>query len=98
MRGPARTVLGAAVVFAVAMGALESGGWWWAWLAGIAVLVLGRGVRLPLLGGVKLDATTRFILRENRRTRRNTRHLARHRRRRMKDQQRAQRARRRQTQ
>lgn len=96
MRAP--TVLGAAVVFAVAMAALESGGWWWAWLAGIAVIVLGRGIRLPLIGGIKLDAATRYVLRENRVTRRHNRHVARQRRRRIRDQQRARRARRRQTQ
>jgi hypothetical protein len=94
----AARVLGAAVVFALAMGALEHGGWWWVWLAGIAAVVLGRGVRLPLLGRMKLDAATRFILRENRRTRRDTRQLDRQRRRRIRDQLRAQRTRRRQTQ
>lgn len=91
-------VLGAAVVFALTMGALEHGGWWWAWLAGIALLLFGRGVRLPLLGRMRLDAATRFILRENHRTRRDTRRLARQRRRRIRDQRRAQRTRRRQTQ
>jgi hypothetical protein len=94
----AARVLGAAVVFAIAMEALESGGWWWVWLAGIAAVVLGRGVGLRLLGGVKLGAATRFIRRENRRTRRYTRRLARQRRRRIRDQRRAQRVRRRQTQ
>lgn len=94
-------VLGAAVVFALAMGALEHGGWWWAWLTGITAVVLARGVRLRLRG-VKKDAATRFILRENRRTRRDTRRLARQRRqqqrRRLRDQRRAMRQRRRQTQ
>jgi hypothetical protein len=92
-----RAALGAAVIFSVAMGALSSGGWWWAWLAGIALLVLGRGIRLPLLG-VRLDPATRFILRENRKTRRHTRQLARQRRRRLRDQKRAQRPRTRQAQ
>jgi len=92
MRG--RAVLGAAVIFSVAMGALSSGGWWWAWLAAIALLMFGRRVRLPLLGGIKLDTATRYVLRENRITRRHNRHLARQRRRRI----RAMRTRRRQTQ
>jgi hypothetical protein len=91
-------VLGAAAVFALAMGTLEHGGWWWAWLAGIPLLLFGRGVRLPLLGRMKLDAATRFILRENRRTRHHTRQLDRQRCRRIRDQRRAQRTRRRQTQ
>ncbi len=95
MRGAA--VLGAAVVFSVVMGALEHGGWWWAWLAAIVLLFGGR-VRLPLLGRVRLDAATRFILRENRKTRRHTRAVARQRRHRIRDQQRAMRARRRQAQ
>jgi hypothetical protein len=90
-------VLTAAVVFAIAMGALEDGGWWWAWLAGVGLVAARRGVRVPLLG-VRLSAANRYILRENRRTRKNTRHLARQRRRRICDQRRAQRARRRQAQ
>jgi len=96
MRGGA--VLGAAVVFSVAMGALSSGGWWWAWLAGIVLLLFGGRVRLPLLGRVRLDAATRYVLRENRVTRRHNRHLARQRRRRIRDQHRAARTRRRQAQ
>jgi hypothetical protein len=97
MRAPTHAVLGAAVAFSVLMGALTSGGWWWAWFAGIGLLVFGRGIRLPLLG-VRLDPATRFILRENRKTRRHTRHLARQRRRRLRDQKRAQRPRTRQAQ
>jgi hypothetical protein len=97
MHAPARAALGAAVVFSIAMGALSSGGWWWAWLAGIAVLLFGRGIRLPLLG-VRLDPATRYVLRENRRTRRHNRHIARQRRRRLRDQKRAQRPRIRQAQ
>ncbi|MGH3806765.1 MAG: hypothetical protein ACRDRU_09050 [Pseudonocardiaceae bacterium] len=89
-------MLTAAVVFAIAMGALESGGWWWAWLTGIT-LVLTKGVRLPLLG-VKLNPTNAYIMRENRKTRRHNRHLAQQRRRRIRDQRRAQCSRRRQTQ
>ena len=96
MRGSA--VLGAAVVFSVAMGALSSGGWWWAWLAGIVLLLFGGRVRLPLLGGSRLDAATRYVLRENRVTRRHNRRIARERRRRIRDQRRAMRARRRQAQ
>jgi hypothetical protein len=95
MRLSARVVLVAAVVFSIAMGALSEGGWWWAWLAG-AVLLLGRGMRLPLLRGVRFDAATRYVLRENRRTRRHTRRLARQRRRRIRAQHRAARDRKRQ--
>jgi hypothetical protein len=90
-------VLGTAVVFALAMGALERGGWWWAWLAVIAVFLFG-GVRFPLLGRIRLDPATRFILRENRRTRRHNERIARQRRRRLRDQKRAQRPRTRQAQ
>lgn len=90
-----RAVL-AAVVFAIAMGALEHGGWWWAWLAGITLVLFG--VRLPVLGGVRLSAANRAIFRENRRTRRHTRQLARQRRHRIRNQRRAVRQRRRQTQ
>lgn len=99
MPASARTVLAVAVVFALAMGALEHGGWWWAWLAGIVLVLFGGRVRLPVLGGgVRLNPTTRFILRENRRTRRHNRQLARQRRHRIRNQHRAMRQRRRQTQ
>jgi hypothetical protein len=98
MRVSVRAVLGAAVVFAIAMGALEYGGWWWAWLAGIVLMTLRGGVRLPLLGGARLSASARFLLRENRKTRRDNRQLARQRRRRLRDQRRAARQRRRQAQ
>lgn len=81
MSASARSVLTAAVVFAVAMGALESGGWWWAWLAGIALAAARKGVRVPLLGGVRLSAANRYIMRENRKVRRDTRRDARRRRR-----------------
>ncbi len=97
MRASGRAVLTGAVVFAIAMGALESGGWWWAWLAGIVLLMFGGRVRLQLVG-VRLSAANRFILRENRKTRRHTRAMARQRRRRIRDQQRAMRARHRQAQ
>ncbi|MGH8919951.1 MAG: hypothetical protein ACRD0H_16740, partial [Actinomycetes bacterium] len=70
-------MLTAAVVFALAMGALEHSGWWWVWLVGIVLLAARRGVRLPVLGGVRLSAANRAIFRENRRTRRHTRQLAR---------------------
>lgn len=77
-----KAVLVAAVVFAVAMGALERGGWWWAWFAGVALLVVGRGtIRVPLVGGVRLSPATRYIMRENRKTRRENRAIARRRRR-----------------
>jgi hypothetical protein len=92
----ARVVLGAAVAFAIAMGALQRGGWWWAWLAGAVVLGVRGGGRL--LGGVRLDPATRYVLRENRRTRRHNQRIARQRRRRLRDQKRAQRPRTRQTQ
>ena len=62
----ARTVLAAAVTFALGMGALEHGGWWWAWF--IVALALWKRLGLPF--GVKLSPTNRFILRENRKTRR----------------------------
>jgi hypothetical protein len=94
----ARAVLIAAVVFAITMGTLEHGGWWWAWLVGIVLLAARRSVRLPVLGGVRLSTANRFIVRENRKTRRHTRQLARQRRRRMRNQRRAMRQRRRQTQ
>jgi hypothetical protein len=93
----ARAVLAAAVVFAIAMGTLEHGGWWWAWLVGSVLVLFGGRVRLPLLG-VRLDPATRFIVRENRKTRRDNRAIARQRRRRIRNQRRAMRQRRRQTQ
>lgn len=68
-------MLVAAVVFALAMGALEHGGWWWLWL-GVAVLGM-RGVRLPGLGGVKLSPAARYVIRENHRSRAYTRRAAR---------------------
>jgi hypothetical protein len=89
--------LTAAVVFAIAMGALQDGGWWWAWLSASAAVTLARGVRLPLIG-VKLSPTNAYVLRENRKTRRHNHELARRRRRIQRQQRRAQRARRRQAQ
>lgn len=89
-----KSVLAAAIVFAVAMGALESGGWWWAWLAASAVVLLRKGVRVPLIG-VRLNPTSAYILRENRRTRRHNHELARHRRREQQRQRRIQRQQRR---
>jgi len=101
MRAQSRVVLIGAVVFAIAMGALESGGWWWAWLSASAVVLLCRGVHLPLIG-VRLTPTSAYILGENRKTRRHNRGLARGRRREQRRQHRIQRqrhrARRRQTQ
>ena len=93
-----RAVLVAAVAFSVAMGALSSGGWWWAWLAGTALVVYSGRVRLPILGRVRLNAATRYVLRENAKTRRDNRRIARQRRRRVRDQRRAIRKRRRQAQ
>jgi hypothetical protein len=96
MRG--RAVLGAAVVFSVAMGALSSGGWWWLCLAVIALPLLSGRVRLPILGRVRLDPITRLIMRENARTRRENNRVRRERRRRVRDHRRATRKRRRQAQ
>jgi hypothetical protein len=56
-----RTVLIGAVVFAIAMGALASGGWWWAWLAA-AGLVLCNRCRLLRMGWVILADVTRCIV------------------------------------
>jgi hypothetical protein len=97
MSRPTRVVLCAAVVFALAMGALEFGGWWWAWLTASAVVLLHRGIYLPLLGA-RLDPATRYVLRENQRTRRHNQRIAQQRRRRLRDQKRAQRPRTRQAQ
>ncbi|MGQ0715728.1 MAG: hypothetical protein ACT4NP_00200 [Pseudonocardiales bacterium] len=94
----ARSVLGVAVVFSVAMGALSSGGWWWAVLAVLAVPLLSGRVRLPMLGRVRLDPITRLIIRENARTRRENHRIRRERRRRIRDHRRAIRKRRRQAQ
>ncbi|MGH3804150.1 MAG: hypothetical protein ACRDTD_29255 [Pseudonocardiaceae bacterium] len=77
MSASARSVLTAAVIFAISMGALEHGGWWWEWLAGIALVAARKGVRVPLLGGVRLSAANRYIMRENRKIRRDTRKNAR---------------------
>ncbi|MGH3871294.1 MAG: hypothetical protein ACRDSR_07230 [Pseudonocardiaceae bacterium] len=83
----ARAVLALAVAFSIAMGALSEGGWWWAWLAVVALPVLSGRVRLPLPGG--LDPVARFVMRENARTRRDNRKIRRERRRRVRDQRRA---------
>jgi hypothetical protein len=80
MKPNAQTVLTAAVVFALAMGALEHGGWWWLWFGAAAWLVI-IGSRLPLFGRVKISAANRYILRENRKVRRENRANARRRRR-----------------
>lgn len=71
-----RAVLIGAVVFALAMGALESGGWWWAWLAAI-VVVACKAYRPLWIGCVKLTHAACYIVRENRKTRRYNRELAR---------------------
>lgn len=97
MSAPSRAVLVGAVVFALAMGALEHGGWWWAWFTASTVILLRKSVHLPPLG-VKLHRARRYIIHENRNTRRHNRELARHHRHRQRQQRRAQRARRRQTQ
>jgi hypothetical protein len=75
MKPNAQTVLIAAVVFAIAMGALQDGGWWWLWF-GVAWLVV-IGPRLPLFGRVQISAANRYIMRENRKVRRDTRKAAR---------------------
>ena len=95
MSSQSRVVLFGAVVFALAMGAVERGSWWWAWLAASAVMLLRH---LPLLRNVKLNPTTAYVLRENRKTRRHNRKLARRQRYRKRQQRRVQRARRRLTQ
>jgi len=68
-------VLFAAVVFSIAMSALEHGGWWWLWLA--AAIVGMKGTRVLGLGGVRLSPSARYVLRENRRVRSHTRATAR---------------------
>src|SRR5262249_46684583 len=61
-------VLVAAVLFAVAMGALEHGGGWGFWLAvGWGLLT---GARLPIIGPLKLSPANRHIIRQNHITRR----------------------------
>jgi hypothetical protein len=93
-----RAVLFGALVFAIAMGALERGGWWWAaWFTALVVVLLRRGIHLPPLR-VKLNPATAYILRENRKARRHNRELTRRQRHRQRQQRRVQRARRRQTQ
>lgn len=50
MKPSTRTVLSAAMVFAFAMGTLEQGGWWWAWLGGVVWALTGfRRPRLTRL-------------------------------------------------
>lgn len=72
MSARSRVLLFAAVVFALAMGALEHGGWRWAWLvAGVWVLVLR--FRLPLIRVVRRPAIHRYfrhMWREDRKARR----------------------------
>jgi hypothetical protein len=70
MPAHSRVVLLGAVVFALAMGALEHGGWWWAWLAASAMVLLRRGVHLPRIGVRFHRRARRYIIRENRRVRR----------------------------
>jgi hypothetical protein len=72
-----RAVLTSAVVFALAMGALESGGWWWAWLAA-TVVVACKAYRPLWIGWVKLTRAACYIVRETHKTRRYNRELARH--------------------
>jgi|SRR6266566_4415788 hypothetical protein len=76
-----RTVITAAMVFAVAMGALQNGGWWWAWLAGAVLMGMRRGVGFPLSGGGRVSAANRFITADNRRIGRDLRRQARQKRR-----------------
>ena len=92
-----RAVLLGAVVFALAMGALEHGGWWWAWFTAAAVILLRKSVHLRPIG-VKLHRARRYIIRENHRVHRHHRELARRQRHRRRQQRRAQRVRRRQAQ
>jgi hypothetical protein len=81
MKSSTRTVLAAAVIFALAMGALEHGGWWWAWLF-LAVWAL-TGFRLPRF---KLSRFKKLFLayRKRGKDRRERRCLARQQRRAMK--------------
>ena len=84
MRAP--TVLIAAVVFALAMGALEHGGWWWVWL-GVAAWGLFLRFRFPVIWSVRRSTTRRYfrhVRRENRKELRARRRLARQQRRAMK--------------
>lgn len=74
----ARTALTGAVVFAMAMTALEDGGWWWVVLAATVWAI--TGLRLPLLGRLTLSRSHRYVIAENRRVLRNNRRLARERR------------------
>jgi len=75
----ARPVLAAAVLFALAMGALQHGGWWWASL-GVGVLLL-KGARLPFPGPSRVPRVNRYIIRQNRIAMRENRKNARRRRR-----------------
>lgn len=77
MRAP--SVLAAAVAFALAMGALQHGGWWWLWLAVGAVVLKVTGPRF--IGLAKLSPVNRYITSQNRKTRRHNRKVARRRRR-----------------
>lgn len=82
----ARTVLTAAVVFALAMGALERGGWWWVWL-GVTLWGLLLRYRFPLIRSMRRSVTHRYfrhIRRGDRKNRRAQRRLARQQRRAMK--------------
>jgi hypothetical protein len=51
------------------MSALESGGWWWAWLATI-VLIACKGFRPLWMGCVKLARAARYVMTANQKTRR----------------------------
>jgi hypothetical protein len=75
----ARAAMLGALLFAIAMTALEQGGWWWAVF--IVATSWITGIRLPLLSRFRLPSTHRYIISENRKTRRNNRRITRERRR-----------------
>jgi hypothetical protein len=75
----ARAALLGALLFAIAMTALEEGGWWWAALVVATSWI--TGIRLPLLSRLRLPSSHRYIISENRKTRQNNRRVARERRR-----------------
>jgi hypothetical protein len=86
MTSSTRDVLVTAVIFALAMSALEHGGWWWVWL-GVALWGTLLRFRLPVIRPVKRSTTRRHhrhVRWENRKQRRARRRLARQQRRAMK--------------
>lgn len=74
----ARAAMLGALLFAIAMTALEQGGWWWAML--IVATSWLTGIRLPLLIRFRLPSSHRYVISENRKTRQNNRRIVRERR------------------